>query len=196
MQLIMRKIIFILCFLCICNELKSQCINGKTEDSAFSNIFKKYSEKFDTLVLLKINGFKMYRNPVKLLGTKNNSWIFVTIYPFDDGVSKDSLITKSGEEYLEIYKQLIKNHLQDIPTESALLVNCRSIKDTIINGTPAAIINDLALTSDLEEYKVEYKIGKLKRSITYISPFEAIKICPDSKERIDFIKIISILRNL
>ena len=163
------------------------------EKDTFSQVFIHYSKQFDTLIVYSTIDYSQLGKPYKIIGATMGKWFFIEYYKRDVLLKKDSIVKKSCDECKKTFSEILNNKIQTLPNESQIILSCKTNRDTIINGKPAVEINDFNANSDLEIHILEYKIGKQKRRISYKSPDEALKICPESKERIAFSKIIRLI---
>jgi len=162
----------------------------------YSDIFTIYSKKFDTIIVYSINSNRENLSPFKIIGAKKGEWYSIEYYKREVLLKKDSVIKKFFKGCKNSFVEILNNNLLSIPDESKILSDCKKISDTMINGRTVAGINDLNAISDLEVHILEYKIANQKRRISYRSPDYALKICPESKERIAISKIISIINSI
>ena len=163
------------------------------EKDTFSQVFINYSKQFDTLIVYSTINYSQVGRPYKIIGVVHGKWYYIEYYKREALLKKDSIMKKSCSECKNTFSEILNNKIQTLPNESEIISNCKTTRDTIINGKPAVEINDFNANSDLEIHVIEYKFGKQKRKISYKSPDEALKVCPESKERNYFSRIIDLI---
>lgn len=150
----------------------------------------------DTFILLRINS----NNPTSLFSIKmefkNKKWQVVKRVYSKINFIIDSTINYRCENCNQKFEEILHFGLRSIPNEVDLKYPCRFYKDTLINNNSIREVHDLEGMSDIAIYTIEYKIGTQYKYLKYRDPNLAIKYCPNSEERIKFLRIVETLKGL
>lgn len=159
--------------------------------------FRRYDKcSLDTFILLRINS----NNPTSSFSVKiefkNKKWQVVKKIYSNINFKIDSTINFRCDDCNQKFEEILHLGLRNIPDEGDLNYPCRIYKDTLIDNNTIREVHDLEGVSDIAIYTIEYKIGKKYKFLKYRDPNIAIKYCPDSEERIKFLRIVEILKGL
>lgn len=172
-------------------RIESKKFSAAQSDKAFSKVFLGYEQEYDSLIVYSVDNNFQNKLPYRVIGIKKGVWYLADYY----ATEKDSIAAHECSSCATRFDLILKTGLLSLPDESLLPQDCRSVKDTLVNGTPVKEVSDLNLVSDLEMHRLEYKIGNIKKQISYRSPGVALEICPGSKERSAVMKIIELIKN-
>ena len=165
------------------------------KDTSYSEVFETYANRFDTLIVYHVNMTVGLSWKYRIVGVKNGQWYAIDQLRKKGLTGCDSSSKKVCHHCADSYIEVI-NMLTALPDESETYLPCRKIRDTIINGRQAAEINDFNTEQDVESHIFEYKFGTSKRSVSYRSPAQALKVCPESVERRQVLEIIMWMKEL
>ena len=91
---------------------------------------------------------------------------------------------------------IIKLGLLDLPDDKDLKTPCTSYKHEMYKGDSVVGIISLDFIEDNSYHWIEYKIGNKSKTLVYRNPNDAFEICPNSEERMRFLKIMKLIEGL
>lgn len=182
------SLLYYLCFITIIQS----CSNTKSNGIIFE---KNKLSDVDTVLTYTIGSNWVTKIPIIKLSAKNNIWTVSKYRVFINQLYEDSL-TYSCNNCPQVFDQIIKLGLLELPNETELPMQCISYKHEMYNGDTVVKVTTLDGISDLRTHKIEYRIGNKCRTLVYRDPAEALIVCPDSEERIKFLKIIKLIEGL
>lgn len=187
------KVILCMLLLFLSSKITAQRhVTLKEKAQKLSQVFRSNSLKYDTLITFHIAAvFRTNEEPYKVIAVKNGEWDVIEYFPAIFSVRNDSNSKRKCTNCSLIFAEITENNLISLPDEQTLRSPCQQLTDIVIDGQKMVRINDFNLREDEPVYRIEYKIGKKRRIVSYKSPSEALKICPDSKERIAFVNIVN-----
>ncbi len=167
-----------------CSNARKNNVNSNNEISTL-----------DTVITYSIENYSQLKPPIIKLFAKNNIWTVSKYRIFINQLYGDSLV-KDCVNCPKIFDEIVKLGLFDLLNETDLKKDCVAYKHFVLNGDSVVQITNMNLTEDNSLHRIEYSIGNKKRTLVYRDPVEALTICPDSEERIKFLKIIRLMEGL
>lgn len=174
------------------------CTSSKKNNlnKSLPNIIQTIEDKYDTVITYSIQNFRGLKPPIIIMGIKNSTWRIIKYQNRNNLLLEDSIKEYNCSSCNNVFNQILSIGLLQLQDESKLNYECKTYRDTIINGAKVTEINNFATIEDIDIHTIEYKIGKIQRKIAYRNPAFALKICPYSTERKKIIDIINLLNNL
>lgn len=193
----MMKLFNSLSILAVVLSLLSCNVSKKSNsNNELPNTFQTIENNYDTVIIYSIQNFGGLKPPTTIMGFKNATWEIIKYQNRNNLLLEDSIKKYSCSSCDNVFNQIISLGLLELLNESELKYECKTYRDTIINGNKITEINDFSALEDIDIHTIEYKIGKLQKKITYRNPAIAIKICPYSTDRKKIIDIINLLNGL
>lgn len=177
-------------------SFQSCCTTNNLINKNGNTITDYYIKKNDTVIIYSFQHISQAKPPILIMSVKNKVWRITKYQSLKSKLLGDSIISYYCPNCEEIFKKTMNIGLLELNNENELSYPCKSIIDSTFNKKRISIINDLQAHSDVNLYKIEYKIGRKHKILSYRDPYLALKICPDSKERKKFLQIIELMKGL
>lgn len=160
-------------------------------------LMSRYSQIYDSVIITNISGeYNPNGNVSNVLYKTKKEWFWDEYYERKDLLKKDSVVSKNCPTCPDIIKNIIMMGALSIPSEQDIKEPCRSTHDTTFNGQPVVEVKDLKTQADLAQYNIRIKFSGVDKILSYLSPDEALKICPESTERKQFLEIFKQLASV
>jgi len=169
---------------------------SQQKDSAeFSDIFKTYSEKYQTVVVQYPGGFWGQKwTHYRIIYKQKWHWFLADYFVSPIKLFNDSVVINKCYNCAEVFKQLLLKE-RELKSENEITTRCRKLTPVVNrNGDSAISERNLDTETHVGTQILEYRIKKKKGTVWQRTPEVALEICPESIERRIFFDLLHAIK--
>lgn len=139
---------------------------------------------------VSISGF-LSKDTIAVIYYKKDKWYKATsLKPYS------LLSTTNCDQCSEFFNPSFLKKIFSLNTEKENSEDCAKINDTIINGEKVSKYINFYYQSDLVPETIMIKNGHRSKLISFLEPRRALKVCTNNSNRLKFIDMVNLLRNI